>query len=62
MINYYYERSSLSDEGECYIYWSSGPVTGFFSPPSSTFLSDIGATFAGYDYSVDYGLCQKYGQ
>ena len=55
-VNYYFEKVSLSDEGTC----SKGPVTGFFAPPSATFLSDIGATFAGYEYSLDYGQCEKW--
>ncbi|ETO10076.1 hypothetical protein RFI_27301, partial [Reticulomyxa filosa] len=47
---------SLSDAGSC----STGPVTGFFAPPKSTFLSDIGAIFAGNDYDENYGTCQKW--
>ena len=55
-VNYYYDRTTLADQGEC----ESGPVTGFFAPPKSTFLRDIGAIFAGWDEDKRYGLCQKW--
>ena len=55
-VNYYIEKNDLSDPGECY----TGPVTGFFAPPNATFLSDIGAVFAGNEYSIDYGQCEKW--
>eukprot|EP01084_Bolivina_argentea_P013577 25487_1 len=55
-INYYYDRMNLEDKGECF----TGPVTGFFAPPKATFLRDIGAIFAGWDYDTNYGQCQKW--
>ena len=55
-VNYYYDRDTLSDEGQCY----TGPVTGFFAPPKATFLRDVGAIFAGWDEDKRYGLCQKW--
>ena len=55
-VNYYYDRSTLADKGQCY----NGPVTGFFAPPKATFLRDIGAIFAGWDEDKRYGLCQKW--
>ena len=54
-LNTYFEMGNLVNKSSCSTYPAS-----WLPPPSSTFLRDVNAIYAGTEITEDYGICEKW--
>ena len=54
-LNTFFEISNLVNKSSCATYPAS-----WLPPPSSTFLRDVNAVYAGTEITADYGVCDKW--
>lgn len=54
-LNTFFEMGNLVNKSSCSTYPAS-----WLPPPSSTFLRDVNAGYAGTEITADYGVCEKW--
>ena len=54
-LNTFFEMGNLVNKSSCATYTAS-----WLPPPSSTFLRDVNAVYAGTEITAEYGLCEKW--